>query len=217
MTLRHIAIIIPAHNEEKTIAEVVAGAKKHGHVIVVDDGSSDATAQQAKQAGAVVLQHIVNLGKGCALKTGCDYAVREDAQKIVIIDADAQHDPKQIPEFLHALEEKDIIFGYRTFSDDMPYILRFGNRFIGKTASFLYGISLNDTQCGYRAFTVDAYKKLRWNAHDYSVESEIVSKTGRKKLRYAEIAIPTVYHNKYKGTTVLDGIKIVAKMIWWRV
>ena len=81
----------------------------------------------------------------------------------------------------------------------------------------LYGISLRDTQCGYRAFKIEAYKKLRWKAHDYSVESEIVSSTGINKMQYAEIAIPTVYHNKYKGTTIIDGIKIVLKMLWWRV
>ena len=81
----------------------------------------------------------------------------------------------------------------------------------------LYGISLRDTQCGYRAFTADAYKKLRWRAQDYSVESEMISNTGKQGLRYTEISIPTVYHNKYKGTTVLDGIRIVLKMIWWKV
>src|SRR3989344_5319417 len=89
----HIAIIIPARNEEKTIAAVISGAKKYGRVIVVDDGSTDSTAAEAQKTGAIVLQHIVNLGKGCALKTGCDYAVREYSKKIVVIDADAQHDP----------------------------------------------------------------------------------------------------------------------------
>lgn|SRR3989344_374633 len=215
--INHIAIIIPARNEEKTIASVISGAKKYGRVIVVDDGSADSTAAEAQKTGAIVLHHIVNLGKGCALKTGCDYAIHEGAQKLVVIDADAQHNPKQIPEFLNALQNADIVFGYRTLADDMPYILRFGNKFISRMTAFLYNISLHDTQCGYRSFTAEAYKKVRWQAHDYSVESEMVSNAGRKRLRCAEIAIPTVYHNKYKGTTVLDGIKIVLKMLWWRV
>jgi hypothetical protein len=115
------------------------------------------------------------------------------------------------------LKSHDIVFGYRIFSRTMPAILRFGNRFINSTVAFLYGISLNDTQCGYRAFTSETYKKLRWAATDYSVESEMVSRTGRKRLRYAQVPIKTVYLDSYKGTTVLDGIKIVLKMLWWRV
>ncbi|HLC75332.1 MAG TPA: glycosyltransferase family 2 protein [Candidatus Nanoarchaeia archaeon] len=212
-----VVIVIPARNEASTIASVVHGALCHGSVAVVDDGSTDATTAEAETAGAVVLQHVVNLGKGCALKTGCDYALMEGADRIVVLDADAQHDPAQIPDFLNALKTHDIVFGYRTFTADMPGILRFGNKFISRMTTTLYGISLRDTQCGYRAFTADAYKKLRWRAQDYSVESEMISNTGKQGLRYTEISIPTVYHNKYKGTTVLDGIRIVLKMIWWKV
>ena len=97
------AIIMPARNEGKTIAGVVAGALKYGTVIVVDDGSDDDTYRVAKASGAVVLRHAVNLGKGAALKTGCDYAVLKGFGRIVTIDADAQHEPKQIPDFLKLL------------------------------------------------------------------------------------------------------------------
>jgi UDP-N-acetylglucosamine---dolichyl-phosphate N-acetylglucosaminyltransferase len=211
------AIIIPAHNEEKTVQKVVKQAQKHGLVIVVDDGSTDKTAQKAKEAGATVLSHIVNLGKGAALKTGCDYALKSGVLQIVAIDADAQHDPKLIPTFIKALEKNNIVFGYRTFSSAMPGIFRFGNGAINKVAKILYGIKLNDTQCGYRSFTSATYKILRWRSHDYSVESEMVAKVGKHKLKYAEIPIKTIYQDKYKGTTIFDGIKIVLKMIWWKV
>ena len=99
----------------------------------------------------------------------------------------------------------------------MPYILRFGNWFINKMVAKLYGIELHDTQSGYRAFTADAYKKIRWNARDYSMESEMISRVGRHKLRYKEVPIKTIYGDKYKGTTVLDGIRIVTKLMMWRV
>ncbi len=210
-------IIIPARNEEKTITSVIAGAKPYGRVVVVDDGSTDNTLQVAEEARATVLHHLVNLGKGSALKTGCDFAAQEGAEQIVVIDADAQHDPSQIPQFLALLDSHDVVFGYRTFSREMPSVLRFGNKFIGTVVAVLYGISLQDTQCGYRAFTADAYRKLRWSATDYSVESEMVSRTGRERLRYAQVPIKTIYLDGYKGTTVLDGIKIVLKMLWWRV
>ncbi len=210
-------IIIPARNEEKTVGDVVAQARLFGTVVVVDDGSEDSTAEVAEKNGALVLHHLVNLGKGSALKTGCDFALMNDAEHIVVIDADAQHDPRQIPDFLKGLELHDVVFGYRNFSKNMPHILQFGNAFINRVSSFLYHVSLHDTQCGYRAFTADAYRKLRWTAHDYSVESEIVSNTGKRKLRYTQIPIKTVYLDNYKGTTVLDGIKIVMKMLWWRI
>ncbi|MBI4153091.1 glycosyltransferase family 2 protein [Candidatus Woesearchaeota archaeon] len=212
-----VFIVIPARNEERTIPEIVIQAKRFGTVVVVDDGSDDNTSGIAEKAGAIVLHHIVNIGKGGALKTGCDFALMHGADRIVAIDADAQHDPRQIPAFLSSLETHDIVFGYRTFSKNMPRVLQFGNSFINLVASLLYHVSLHDTQCGYRAFTAAAYKKLRWTAHDYSVESEMVSNTGKKKLCYAQVPIKTIYLDNYKGTTVLDGIKIVMKMLWWKV
>ena len=99
----------------------------------------------------------------------------------------------------------------------MPFVLRFGNKFISSMTKILYGISLFDTQSGYRAFTDDAYKKIRWNSADYSMESEMIARVGKQKLKYAQIPIETIYADKYKGTTILDGIKIVLNMFWWKI
>ena len=99
-------VIIPAYNEGKTIFEVITKTKSFAPtIVVVDDGSHDHTAAEAEKAGAKVLRHKVNLGKGAALKTGCDYAAQQGAQKIITMDADGQHDPKEIPLFIAALEE----------------------------------------------------------------------------------------------------------------
>lgn len=210
--------VIPAFNEGKRIKEVLKKVKNFTpNIIVVDDGSRDETSAVAKEEGVVLLPHITNLGKGAALKTGCDYALMQGADKIVVLDADGQHDPERIPDFLRLLEEADIVFGYRQLGESMPYILRFGNWFINKMVAKLYGLELRDTQSGYRAFTADAYKKIRWNARDYSMESEMISRVGRHKLRYKEVPIKTIYGDKYKGTTVLDGIRIVTKLMMWRV
>ena len=81
----------------------------------------------------------------------------------------------------------------------------------------MYGLDLRDTQSGYRAFTAEAYQKMRWQALDYSMESEMICNAGREKLRYKEIPISTIYADKYKGTTVVDGVKIVIKMMLWRL
>ena len=81
----------------------------------------------------------------------------------------------------------------------------------------LYNVELHDTQCGYRAFTSDAYKKIRWKASDYSMESEMIANIGKNKLSYTQIPIKTIYVDRYKGTTIIDGIKIVLNMIWWKI
>ena len=210
--------VIPAHNEEKHIGDVVRQAKKYvNNVVVVDDGSKDRTVEEAKKSGAIVLNHLVNLGKGAALKTGCDYAIKNKADIIVAIDADAQHNPKEIPKFIGAVKMHDVVIGYRKLNKSMPFILRFGNWFINKTIRFLYGVKIRDSQCGYRAFTSEAYKKLRWKASDYSMESEMIAKIGKHRLSYAEVPIETIYSDKYKGTTILDGIKIVFNLLLWRL
>lgn len=181
------------------------------------DGSIDKTEEAAKKAGAIVLKHLVNLGKGASLKTGCDYALKNKADIIIAIDADAQHNPKEIQKFLGNIKKYDIVLGYRKINKNMPLVLQFGNWFINKTIKFLYGIKIKDSQCGYRAFTAKAYKRLRWNASDYSMESEMIAKIGKHKLSYTEIPIETIYSDKYKGTTIFDGIKIVFNLFMWRL
>ena len=99
----------------------------------------------------------------------------------------------------------------------MPLVFKFGNWFINKTISFLYGIKIKDSQCGYRVFTSKAYKKLRWESSDYSMESEMIAKIGKFRVLYKEIPIETIYSDKYKGTTIIDGIKIVFKLLFWRL
>ena len=107
---KKIFAIIPAYNEEKHINKVVKQTKKYvDNVIVVDDGSKDKTKAAASKAKAIVLRHLVNLGKGASLKTGCDYAVKNNADIMIVIDADAQHDPDEIPKFLETIKNCDVV------------------------------------------------------------------------------------------------------------
>ena len=211
-------VIIPAYNEGKTIFEVITKTKKFAQsIVVVDDGSQDNTAAEAMKAGAMVLQHKVNLGKGAALKTGCDYAHQQGVQKIVTMDADGQHDPKEIPSFIKALEEYEIAFGSRKTPESMPFVFKFGNRVITQTLQTLYGVTVEDSQCGYRSFRRETYPHIRWEARDYYVETEMAIRVGKKKMKHTTIAIETIYADRYKGTTVLDGVSIVLKMIGWKL
>lgn len=209
-------VIIPAYNEEKNIVKVIQKVKKFAkNVIVVDDGSKDNTFLEASKE-TTALKHILNLGKGAALKTGIKYAIELGAENIIVIDADGQHDPVEIPKFLNALKSNDVVLGVRKFDKNMPAVLRFGNSFIDYTIKLLYGIKVNDTQCGYRAFTKAAYEKIMWQSSDYTMESETIANIGRHGLKFKEIPIQTIYSDKYKGTTVIDGFKIVSNMlIWW--
>jgi glycosyltransferase involved in cell wall biosynthesis len=213
-----VFVVIPARNEEKHIAGVIKGVRRFcGNIVVVDDGSTDRTLDIARKNKVTALHHITNLGKGASVNTGCQYALDKGAKKIVLIDSDGQHDPKEITKFLKLLKDHDIVFGVRRFNKDMPFILRFGNLFITKTVEKLFKVKVFDTQCGYRAFTAEAYRKVKWKARDYSMESEMIANTGKSNLKYAEVSIRTIYSDKYKGTTVLDGVKIVFDMIWWKV
>ncbi len=214
---KNIWAIIPGYNEARHIGDVISEVKKYcKNIVVVDDGSKDKTYEIASSKGVTVLRHVINLGKGAALRTGCDYALERGADILIAIDSDGQHEPKEITGFLKKLEGKDIVFGYREFSKHMPFIFRFGNRSINLITKLLYGIDLQDTQCGYRAFRSSAYKKIRWDSSDYAMESEMIANAGKHKLRHAEHKIRTIYANRYKGTTVMDGIKIVINMVLWR-
>ncbi len=207
-------VIIPAYNEGVRIAQVIEKLLVYTkNVVVVDDGSSDTTFAVAQKSGAITLRHKVNLGKGAALKTGCDYALSKGATQIVVVDADGQHEPDDLPKFFEALKDNDIVFSYRLQSKTMPAVLKFGNWFINKILNILFGVDVKDSQCGYRAFSAGTYRKVRWRATDYYMETEMLIKTGREKLTYTQIPIETIYADSYKGTTVIDGVKIVLKMV----
>ena len=182
-----------------------------------NDGSADSTSIIAESLGATVIKHPKNLGYGSAIRSIFLKAREINAECLVTIDADGQHDPNEISKFISALEEKDIIFSYRKQNEKMPPVLRFGNWFINNSINKLFNIKIKDSQCGYRAFTANAYKKIRWNASDYYMETEMIIKSGKNKLKYGQLPIKTIYADKYKGTTVLDGVKIVTNMLWGRI
>ncbi|MFN2158150.1 MAG: glycosyltransferase family 2 protein, partial [Anaerolineae bacterium] len=123
--MAHVLALIPAYNEATHVTQVVLGARQHLPVLVVDDGSTDETALRAEGAGAVVLRQSPNQGKGAALRAGFRYALEEDYDAVITLDADEQHDPDEIPRFLEAYREHqgDLIIGARNFRQ-MPLVRR---------------------------------------------------------------------------------------------
>ncbi|NIA03881.1 MAG: glycosyltransferase [Nitrospiraceae bacterium] len=217
MNLKEIAsnswVVIPAHNEEEHIQKVVKEARKYvDAVVVVDDGSTDKTYERALKVTPFVLKNIINLGAGGATRVGCDFAFLSGAKYVITMDADEQHKASDIPKFISKLKNKDIVFGHRKLNRNMPFIFRMGNFVLTSLDRSLNKINIRDTQCGYRAFNLKAYKVIRWLSNDYSFASETISNMRKSNLKYADIPIETIYLDRYKGTTVIDGIKIVYRM-----
>ena len=213
-------VVIPAYNESRTVQKVIQEVKRYSdNIVVVDDGSKDRTYEIAKKENIPVLRQIVNLGKGTALKTGCEYAISKGAKVIVTMDADGQHEAADIPRLTKVLEDEDldIVIGKRGFNRRMPFVFKYGNLMLNKINQILFQVKITDTQSGFRVFKTSAYKKLIWESQDYSMEAEMVANIGKHKLKYKEIPIKTIYSDRYKGTTILDGIKIGLKMLSWRM
>jgi len=220
-----LAVVLPARNEASRLGQVLraipAAIGPCGGVsaLVVDDGSRDDTAAVARQAGAEVVRHVISLGKGAALRTGCDAAVDRGFDLIAVMDADGQHRPTDLAALVTPLacREADLSLTYRSFTGEMPATQRIGNWGLSGAFALLYGARFQDTQCGMRAFTASAYRRLRWLSSDYSVETEMLMRAARARLRVVEVPIETVYHDRYKGTTVSDGVRIFANMLRWRL
>jgi glycosyltransferase involved in cell wall biosynthesis len=213
-----IAVIVPAHNEARHIADLVRRTRALGFdVVVVDDGSRDRTSALAREAGAIVLRHLVNMGKGAAMKTGADYAVGRGYAAVVFMDGDGQHNVAELPLFLRHLRRHEIVFGARHETRSMPLVRRLGKEVMSLVVKHFYRLQLHDILCGYRGIRASAYPKVRWESHGYNVETEMIARAGKYNLTYREFPIATIYHDKYKGMTVIDGVRLVWSLIWWRM
>ena len=213
-----VFIVIPAYNEEKHIFEVVKGARKYGKVIVVDDGSQDATAELAREAGALVLKLSRNKGKGYAMRVGARRALELGADAVVFMDGDGQHRPEDVPKFIEGLKHSEAVVSKRVGGGRMPLIKRIGNWGIVNMFKLLFGSDPGDMLSGFRAFRKDALEKVWWKSDGYLVETEVTILSRIHHIKRSEVKIPIIYHQKGKGTGVWDGIKIGAQMValWLR-
>ena len=194
----NVIAVIPARDAAGTIAPVVRGvlqAVPGSSVIVVDDGSSDDTGALARDAGAIVVRHAINQGKGAALQTGFDEALRRGADAVLALDADGQHDPALAPGLLRALEGSDLVIGSREGDrTGMPWLRRKTNDVTTWWVSRLAGRRIPDSQSGYRAIRANVLQAVRPESRRFEYESEFLIGTARKGFRIGEAPITTLYN-----------------------
>jgi UDP-N-acetylglucosamine---dolichyl-phosphate N-acetylglucosaminyltransferase len=218
-------VIIPVYNESKYIEKLIAKIpEKHlSSVIFVNDGSTDNTLKELEnftKTGINIISHKVNIGKGKALETGCLKAIKDNAELIIFMDGDLQHDPKDLDRFIRAFKKDkklEIAFGARNMGENMKFAVFTANKLLTISTNLLHRYFLNDTQCGFRAFRSRVFKKLKWNSSKYEVETEIIINSAKNQLKYKEIPIDSIYLERYKGTGIMDGVKIMSKILAWKI
>lgn len=215
-----MAIIIPAYNEEGRINKVVEELLNKfpdQDVVVVDDGSQDNTYKEASEHPVTVLRHVINLGKGAALRTGAKYAQSIEAEHILFMDGDGQHTLETVPLLLEKLETYDLVVACREFNEDMPTMSRIGNKFFTLFSKALFDIDIVDTQSGFRALKTSVLDSVMWETNHYAVETEMLVEAYRNNVNVGTVETQTIYHDDVKGTDPLHGIKIALNMIYWRL
>lgn len=220
MPEQKVFIVIPAKDEASRVAPVIRGCLHRGfpNVVVVNDGSSDQTAEVARQAGAVVLNHVINLGAGAATQTGISYALEKGATIIVTLDADHQHFPEDIPALLDRLTEAgaDIVLGSRFLvpGNEIP-ILRVWFNKVGNLINYLItGLWVTDSQSGMKAFTATFAREAEIQEDGFEFCIELIRYASHHKFKLAEVPIKVRYtaETMAKGQGFLSGLKMLARL-----
>ncbi len=212
---KKILIALPAYNEENFIAKILVGCKKiglTGEVVVVDDGSEDATFEIAEELGASVVRHDKNKGYGAAIRTCFEVAKEKDVDLLIILDADGQHDPIEIIKFLSPYNDgADIIIGSR--ANNKPVFRNVGNTILDIMTSKVGGHKVSDSQSGFRAYSRKAINVIKINNNGMYAGSEILLQAKEKKLKIEEVNITCNYdkaepsqHPIIHGMSVFSGI-----------
>jgi len=215
---RNVAAVIPGYHEEVHVREVAERTRTQlDHVLVIDDGSTDATAERAREGGAEVIVHPVNLGKGESIKTGLRHWLAwAEIEFILILDADGQHLPDEIGRFLAAANasEAGLFIGTR-MNDvrDMPFVRRTVNRYMSRRISRLCGQDVPDTQCGYRMVHRSLAPHLLAGTGRFDYETEMLIIASRAGFRIASVPISTIYSDEVSSIhPVRDTLRFLKLM-----
>jgi len=220
LTDTSVLILIPVFNESKVIASVIKSIQKEGwkNILVIDDGSSDDTYNEALKTGAKVLRHVINRGKGAAIKTGLEAAKIMGAHIVVTLDGDGQHNPEDIKKVAGLIEKgNDVVLGIRDFNKrHIPRYKAFGN-YLGNACTWaFYGLWVKDSQSGFRAYNKKAVSLIQTNNDRYEFESEIVREIVRNNLKWTEATIDVRYspydQNKKDKQSLISAAKTIIRL-----
>jgi glycosyltransferase involved in cell wall biosynthesis len=216
-TRETVLAIIPAYSEGRFIADVVRRVMQHVQtVLVVDDGSPDGTATEAEKAGAKVIRHPINLGKGAALKTGLEYATTAGAEYFLFLDGDGQHDPADIPGFLDAVNGSgfDLVVGNRMRNlESMPLIRRWTNQFMSWQIGRICKIPIPDSQCGFRLAKKTLLPVLMVPSNRFEFETESIILAARRGFRLGFVPIRTIYTDQNSKIRPLEDTMRYLRLI----
>jgi len=196
------AAVIPAYNASQTILSVLTGIARYiprQRILLVDDGSTDETADLGRDFGAGVRRRLSNGGKGRALREGFKCVLSWSPDWIFCLDADGQHDPAMIPRFQEAIDQTDadLIIGNRSGDHmGMPLSRQFSNRVSSALLSLRTGMKLPDVQCGFRAIRAEALRRMHLQAENYDIEVEMILQAWKLGCKIAWIPIPTLYYGE---------------------
>lgn len=209
-----IVIVIPAHNERASIESVVSKALAYTNlVIVVDDGSTDETAEIADGKGAIVIRHDENLGKAAALNTGFQKARGFSPDVVVTMDADGQHSVEDLLTVIAPVlgGQVDVVVGSRYLQDtsQVSFSRKWGHLVLNLITRFLSGVALSNSQSGYRAFSSLALKVMHFRSDGFSVESEMQFLANQHHLKVKDVPITIQYPHKPKRSAVIQGLNVL--------
>lgn len=206
--------IVPAFREEGRVGDVVRRLRAVvSEVLVVDDGSPDGTAGEARAAGAQVIVHERNRGKGGALRTGFAWALAHGGDPVLTLDADGQHLPEEVPRLIACAQRTraDIVVGTRSMDpQEMPFVRRWTNRTMSAVLSLSAGCRIGDTQSGFRLFRARVLQEVPVTTEGFDLESEILVRAARRGFRIREAEVSTVYGTeKSKIRPIRDTIRFL--------
>jgi glycosyltransferase involved in cell wall biosynthesis len=218
-----ILVVIPAYNVAGTLAELVGRIRLHRQpvdMLVIDDGSSDGTPVVAREAGSMTISHPTNRGKGAALRTGFEYAVRHDYDAVITLDGDLQHDPAEIDRFIAAWSGNDtLLVGARALNRSMPLPRRISNSLSSFLTSVFCATRIVDSQSGYRLIPVTLLRRAAFVSSQFELEAEVLIKAAKLGFRIEFLPVRTIYHsgkswiNPFSDT--IRFLKMLLQSLFW--